>query len=81
MQEGLAPLVDNLVRVFHRDYFDQTWSFYDPRPEFAELNTLSDLTPGRYYWILVRNSVSFRQNLKTHHLTCRHGNCWNRIVW
>ena len=40
--EGLANLGDNLVAVFHFNNAAKEWSFYDPRPEFADLNTLSE---------------------------------------
>ena len=79
--EALEPLGDNLVRVFHFNHDNRTWEFYDPRPEFAELNTLSVMSVGRPYWILVRDSDRVTINLVTHHLTCRNGSCWNRIVW
>ena len=33
---------DNLVRVWRYSNADQSWSFYDPRDEFADVNTLTD---------------------------------------
>ena len=81
LPDALESMGDNLVRVFHFDHSDQTWLFYDPRPEFAGLNTLSFLYGGWYYWILVRDSVSITSHSKIYSLTCRNGDCWNRIVW
>ena len=51
--EGLANLGDNLVAVFHFNNAAKEWSFYDPRPEFADLNTLENMVQGEAYWILV----------------------------
>ena len=45
--EGLEPLGDSLVAVFYFDNISKSWDFYDPRPEFAELNTLTDLVTGK----------------------------------
>ena len=78
---ALSPLGDNLVRVFHFNNANKTWSFYDPRPEFADLNTLSGLTGGQSYWILVGESQDVTLNAEAHQLTCLNGECWNSIVW
>ena len=81
LPDALAPLGDNLVRVFHLDNDNQTWLFYDPRPEFVDLNTLNTLSPGLSYWILVRDSDRVMLNATAHNLTYLNGNCWSRIVW
>lgn len=78
---ALTPLGDNLVRVFHFNNASKTWSFYDPRPQFAELNTLSALAAGEPYWILVDESQSVTLNAKAHEMTCQGGDCWNSLVW
>ena len=78
---ALSPLGDNLVRVFHFNNANKTWSFYDPRPEFAELNTLSALTSGQSYWILVGANQDATLNANAYTLTCLNGECWNSIVW
>ena len=39
--EGLEPLGEKLVRVFRFNNATKTWEFYDPRPEFAEANTIT----------------------------------------
>ena len=81
LPDVLAPLGNNLVRVFHYNNAIKTWSFYDPRPEFAELNTLSSLTSGEPYWILTRESHRVTFNGQGQTLTCREDNCWNILVW
>ena len=78
---ALDALDTNLVRVFHFNNATKSWSFYDPRPEFAELNTLSALTTGESYWILVTETESVTLNATAHNLTCLGGDCWNQLVW
>ena len=48
--DALAPLGESLVRVFHFNNTSKVWTFYDPRPEFEGLNTLSELANGQPYW-------------------------------
>lgn len=81
LPEALDALGDNLVRVFHFNNSNKTWSFYDPRPEFAELNTLSALSTGQSYWILVNENASVTLNAQARNLTCLNGECWNNLVW
>ena len=79
---ALEELSDNLVRVFHFNGVDKSWDFYDPRPDFAELNTLSTLVNGEPYWLLVgagREDVILNNKART--LTCVGGDCWNQLVW
>ena len=49
--EGLEPLGEKLVRVFRFNNATKTWEFYDPRPEFAEANTISQMFGGNVYWL------------------------------
>ena len=80
--EGLANLGDNLVAVFHFNNAAKEWSFYDPRPEFADLNTLENMVQGEAYWILVSEDVDeVVLNNKVRSLTCRGDDCWNLEVW
>ena len=81
LPDALAPLGDNMVRVFYFDNATKSWSFYDPRPEFAELNTLAILSPGAPYWVLVRRDQDVTLNFKRQTLACQGGNCWSLIVW
>ena len=75
-------LGDNLVAIFHFDDVGKEWSFYDPRPEFADLNTLTEMVNGEAYWILVSETVDdVVLNNKARSLTCRGADCWNLEVW
>ena len=78
----VEPLGDSLVRVFNFNNVTKTWSFYDPRPEFADANTISELTDGDIYWINVSaEQTDVTLNAKSRDLTCSEGDCWNQIVW
>ena len=79
---ALEGLDDNLVRVFHFNDVDKSWDFFDPRDEFAELNTMTTLVNGEPYWVLVsegQEDVVLNNRVRT--LTCVGGDCWNQIVW
>ena len=79
---AVENLGDNLVAIFHFDDVGKTWSFYDPRPEFADLNTLTEMVNGEAYWILVSETVEdVVLNNKVRSLTCRGDDCWNLEVW
>jgi hypothetical protein len=41
----------NLVRVWNFDNVEKTWSFYDPREDFASANTLTDTVSGDIVWV------------------------------
>ena len=82
LPDALAELSDSLVRVFHFNGVDKSWDFYDPRDEFAELNTMTTLVNGEPYWVLVsegQEDVVLNNRART--LTCVGGDCWNQIVW
>ena len=82
LPDAVEALGDNLVAVFHFDDVGKTWSFYDPRPDFADLNTLSELVSGEAYWILVSETVEdVVLNNRARSLTCRGDDCWNLEVW
>ena len=79
---ALEGLGDSLVRVFHFNGVDKSWDFYDPRPDFADLNTLTTVVNGEPYWVLVsdgQEDVVLNNRART--LTCVGGDCWNQIVW
>ena len=79
---ALSEVGDNLVRVFHFNNSTKVWTFYDPRPEFEGLNTLTELADGQPYWILVSAAQeNVVLNGKTRDLTCVGGDCWNQEVW
>ena len=83
LPDALENLDDNLVAVFYFDNVSKAWSFYDPRPEFEDLNTLSELIDGQAYWILVEEAVAeVVLNDKNYSLSCStDGDCWNLEVW
>ena len=79
---AMEAIGDELVRVFYFNGVDKTWSFFDPRPEFDGLNTLTSMVSGQPYWILVSEDVDdVVLNNKTRNLTCVGGDCWNQLVW
>jgi hypothetical protein len=84
--EALAPLGDALERVFHFDNGTKTWSFFDPRPEFADINTLNEVVEGEVYWIKVTRSIAISLNSEQRQLSCTdegtpQQDCWNLVVW
>ena len=80
--EATEPLGGSLSAVFFFDNVTKSWSFYDPRPEFAELNTLTSLINGEAYWVLVTEDVDdVVLNSKSRSLSCSNGDCWNLVIW
>ena len=79
---AVESLDDNLVAIFYYDDVGKEWAFYDPRPDFADLNTLTQLSNGEAYWLLVSETVEdVVLNNKVRSLTCRGEDCWNLEVW
>ena len=79
---AVEDLGDSVVRIFHFNTSSKVWTFYDPRPEFDGLNTLTELAAGQPYWILVSENVeNVVLNGRTRNLTCVGGDCWNQLVW
>ena len=63
--EAFAALIannDNLLRVWHFNPASQDvgpdfgWFLYDPRPVFAQANTVTRIAGGRFYWVNVREN-------------------------
>ena len=82
LPESVMDLGDSVVRIFHFNTSSKVWTFYDPRPEFDGLNTLTELAAGQPYWILVSENVEDAVlNGRTRNLTCVGGDCWNQLVW
>ncbi len=48
-----AGLGGRLVRVWHLDARTQTWSFYDPAPEMAKFNTLTEFPSGLIVFVII----------------------------
>ena len=79
---AVMDLGDSVVRIFHFNTSSKVWTFYDPRPEFEGLNTLTELAAGQPYSILVSENVeNVVLNGRTRNLTCVGGDCWNQLVW
>ena len=51
---------DNLVRFWRFSNADQSWAFYDPRPEFAAANTLAKTGAGDIVWVNVNAEEAFQ---------------------
>jgi hypothetical protein len=84
--QAVEPLADNLVRVFRFNNTTKEWTFHDPRPEFAEANTLDQFAAGEPYWIRVTENQTVELNGQSRNLTCVNAgtpqeDCWNLIVW
>ena len=79
---AVEDLGENLVRIFHFNTSSKVWTFYDPRPEFEGLSTLTELAAGQPYWILVpETQENVILNGRPHDLTCVGGDCWNQLIW
>ena len=79
---AVSDLGDNLDAIFHFNNTSKAWTFYDPRPEFADLNTLSELVGGQPYWVLVKeNQEDVNWNGRLIDFTCAGGDCWNLEIW
>jgi len=82
LPDAVADFGDNLDAIFHFDNNSKEWSFYDPRPEFADLNTLTELNAGQPYWVLVKDSQEdVDWNGRLVDFTCAGGDCWNLEIW
>jgi hypothetical protein len=51
---------DNLVRVWRFSNSDQSWSFFDPRPAFADANTLLKTGAPDIVWVNVNTEQTFQ---------------------
>ena len=65
------------MRVFHFDNTTKEWTFYDPRPTFADSNTLEELVLGDAYFIKENNDQVAVLNGKEHRLIAG----WSLIGW
>ena len=79
---AVSDLGDNLDAIFHFNNNTKDWTFFDPRPEFADLNTLTELVGGQPYWVLVKDEQSgVDWNGRLVDFTCAAGDCWNLEIW
>lgn len=83
---ALAALIsegDNLERVWHFDAATQNdgpdygWSLYDPRPAFADANTVTEMSDGNFYWIKVTNAQTAVLGGSSRVLYAG----WNPVTW
>ena len=61
--EVFANLISNgsdLVRIFRFDNFEKKWDFFDPRPEFAQANSLSTTKVGDIVWLNMASAQEFQ---------------------
>ena len=61
-EEAFADLITNgtLTRVWHLDAATQTWSFFDPAPEFADFNTLTEVSSEQIVTIIMGSQDEFQ---------------------
>ena len=61
-EEAFEDLITNgtLTRVWHLDAATQTWSFFDPAPEFAEFNTLTQVSSEQIVTVIMNAQDSFQ---------------------
>ena len=82
LPDAVSDLGDNLDAIFHFNNATKAWTFFDPRPEFADLNTLNELISGQPYWVLVKaEQTGVDWNGRSVDLTCAAGDCWNLEIW
>ena len=82
LPDAVSDFGDNLEAIFHFDNNSKEWSFFDPRPEFADLNTLTELNSGQPYWVLVSESQEdVNWNNRLVDFTCAADDCWNLEIW
>ena len=74
---------NNLVRVWQFDASMQNeapdfgWSLYDPRPLFADANTIEMVEGGKFYWINVQNEQTAVLGGTSRTLYAG----WNPVTW
>jgi hypothetical protein len=84
--DAIAPLGEDLVRVFHFDNVNKVWTFFDPREEFTGVNTLEEFVPGQPYWVRVAGDAGEVNTSVPLSLNCVNSgasgeDCWNLIIW
>ena len=60
--EAFEDLIENgtLTRVWYLEAATQTWSFFDPAPEFADFNTLTEVSTGQIVTIIMATQDEFQ---------------------
>lgn len=49
-----------LVRIWQLEPSDQSWTLFDPREDFAEFNTLTEVNSGEFVWINLNEPLRFQ---------------------
>jgi hypothetical protein len=75
--QALGVIGDNLVRVWKFDPATQSWSFYDPRAVFSSFNSIREMSPGQFYYLVTADSQT--ATLHGQPRTLFKG--WNPLVW
>ena len=60
-----ASLGDRVVRVWYLDRATQVWSFYDPDPDVAAFNTLTEVSSGQNVSIIISSGANIGFQDKT----------------
>lgn len=71
---GMKPV---LIRIWHWDNQTKRWTFFDPRPAFADANTMKGPFAGGIYWVRVGETAKVKLPSGTIELF----EGWNLIVW
>jgi hypothetical protein len=76
---ALEPLLtsDNLLRVWTFNNSTKVWSFFDPRPAFADVNTIIGVQSGQVFWI----NLVFDQTVILNGRIRNLSSGWNTVSW
>ena len=60
--EAFEELIENgtLTRVWHLEPATQGWTFYDPNPDFADFNSLTEVSSGQIVTIIMNATDTFQ---------------------
>ena len=60
--EAFEELIENgtLTRVWHLEPATQGWTFYDPNPDFADFNSLTEVSSGQTVTIIMNATDTFQ---------------------
>lgn len=82
LPEAVASIGDNLDAIFHFSNATKQWTFFDPRPDFAEFSTLHELVDGQPYWVEVKETqMDVDWNGRVVNFTCAQGDCSSLEIW
>ena len=60
--DAFEDIINNgtMVRAWNLDRETQTWSFFDPAPEFSEFNTLNEVSTGQIVTVIMNAQDTFQ---------------------